>query len=109
MVTRRKTRPLRDEIAALDQKLASEVQFTQLKLRCLEVEKEYNGLKQRLVSLLLPDQIEAARTCGISPELYALEWIDIHFRDKDRMKMAQLAPGYGLYACSLYELRNKGE
>ena len=63
-----------------------------LEKRCLEVEKKYNELRAKLVDLLLPEQIEAAATCGCSPEEYALEWIQVHFRDArtNESKMAEI-------------------
>jgi hypothetical protein len=39
--------------------------------------RELNALKERLVGLLVPDQLEAARVCCVPPEQYALEVIDL--------------------------------
>lgn len=48
-----------------------------LEARCLEVERDYTELRRRITSFLLPEQIEAAQICGVTPEIYALEWFEI--------------------------------
>jgi hypothetical protein len=50
--------------------------------RASKAEGELALIKSRLVRLLSDDQLEAAKTCGISPSLYALECIDLY---KERM------------------------
>ena len=40
-------------------------------------EKELLTLKDTLTSMLLPEQVEAARIAGCAPHIYALEWIKL--------------------------------
>lgn len=74
---RRKKTSLKEAIKAAEKTINDKVQLLYIENRALLIEKQYNELKNRLVSLLLPEQIEAAKICGITPELYALEWIDL--------------------------------
>lgn len=106
-VRKRKARPLSDEIAALDETLRAKMQYNELERRCLLVERDYTALRQRLVSLLLPEQIEAAKTCGVTPEMYALEWIDIHFRDASTKEslLYQIAPHFSKHLHGLAALK----
>lgn len=106
-VRKRKVRSLKDEIQALDHKLKAEFQYNELERHCLLVEKKYEDLRQRLVSLLLPEQIEAAQICGVTPEMYALEWIDIHYRDPLTKKstLYKIAPSYASHVVGLHNLK----
>ena len=84
---------------SIDDKLADRMQIVELERRCLTVEHDYNLLKQRLVNLLLPEQIDAAKTCGITPELYCLEWIDLikdQLRKYTPARAGQIEPIYNL-------------
>lgn len=58
--------------------------YLELERNSLELESRYKDICSRLVNLLNADQIEAARIAGCSPEIYALEWIDIYLKDKLR-------------------------
>jgi hypothetical protein len=64
--------------------------LVELERRYLSLEREHSDLKQKLVNLLLPEQIDAAKTCGVSPEFYALEWVDLC---KDKLRT--YTPGFG--------------
>jgi hypothetical protein len=77
-----------------------ELELVRLKRYCLEKEREHNILRDKLVALLLPEQIEAARICGCAPEIYALEWIDIC-----KKKVQETTPAFLGNALSLRELR----
>jgi len=46
--------------------------------RASKAERELAEIRAKLVRLLSPDQIEAARICGVTPEFYALECIELH-------------------------------
>lgn len=91
---------LRKEVQILDQSLRDRKNYNELEHRCLLVERNYEDLRRRLVSLLSKEQIDAAKTCGITPEVYALEWIQIY---KDGLR--QYAPAFGDHVKSLVELR----
>ena len=95
---------LRDEVTALqyvlDAKRSEEFSKGELAQRCLLLERDYADLRSRLVNLLLPEQIDAARICGVTPEVYALEWIDLL---KDRLRT--YAPGYFYPVQNLKELK----
>jgi hypothetical protein len=95
---------MRREVALAEQAITADLNsrrtLLDLEFRCLNLEKDYNDLRRRLVRLLLPEQIEAARTCGITPEVYALEWIDIM---KDTLR--KFAPGSSPNLSSLLELK----
>jgi hypothetical protein len=54
-----------------------QAEVLKLKRHCLMVEKDYDDLRLRIVKFLLPEQIEAAKVCGCTPEIYALEWFEI--------------------------------
>ena len=49
--------------------------LTDAEMRASHAESQLALLQSRLVSLLSADQIEAARVCGITPELYTIEYI----------------------------------
>ena len=87
---------LKDEIVSAEIAINDRFLINELEHRCLLLEKEYNDLKQRLVDLLLPEQVDAAKTCGVTPEVYALEWIGLH---KDKLK--NQAPDYADYVRGL--------
>lgn len=53
------------------------IRLGQAERRAKEAEESLALLKKRLTQLLSPDQIEAARVCGCSPEIYAIECIEI--------------------------------
>jgi hypothetical protein len=53
-----------------------------LRLNAAEIErdqylKELTFLRKKLTSLLTKDQLEAARICCVTPEMYAIELIDL--------------------------------
>lgn len=50
-------------------------------LRAMTAERELAEIRRKIVSLLNPDQLEAAKTCGVTPEFYALECIEL-YKDK---------------------------
>ena len=85
-------RSLKDEVRLTQQALCDRLYVVDLERRCLQVERDYADLRERLVNLLRPEQIDAAKTCGITPEVYALEWIDLC---KDKLR--QYAPGHADY------------
>ena len=91
---------LRDEIALLERAHQDKLYVNDLERRCLFLEKDYNDLKERLVNLLRPEQIEAAKTCGITPEVYALEWIELVKED-----LRKFAPGHANYISGLINLK----
>ena len=92
---------LRREVLATQNTLNDRFAIVELERRCLLVERDYADLRQKLVSLLLPAQIDAAKTCGVTPEVYALEWIAIY---KDRWRESM--PGYAHSVKSLMEVKN---
>lgn len=47
-------------------------------IRAAAAERELAEFRRKLVHLLNPDQIEAAKVCGITPEFYALECIELY-------------------------------
>jgi hypothetical protein len=98
---------IKEEILSLDKTLNDKFRFNELENSYLRLQKEHSDLKSRLVSLLLPEQVDAAKTCGVTPEMYALEWIDVHFRDaRDKSSlMYKLAPSFADYVGSLRGLR----
>ena len=51
--------------------------LTEYELRAKYAEERLKFLHDKLVGLLSPDQIEAARISGCPPEVYAIEWIEI--------------------------------
>ena len=46
--------------------------------RASKAEKELGEFRRKLVALLSPDQLDAAKTCGVTPEFYALECIELY-------------------------------
>lgn len=86
-------RSLRDKIqsveASIDDRISDIKYLVELERRYLSLEREHAELKSKLINLLLPEQIDAAKTCGVSPEFYALEWIDIC---KDKLRA--YTPGF---------------
>ena len=53
------------------------IRLGQAERRAVVAEEALGLLKKRLTQLLSPDQLEAARVCGCSPEVYAIECIEI--------------------------------
>lgn len=45
--------------------------------RTEEIQRKYNELSDKLIGLLTPDQVEAARIAGCDPATYAIEWIEL--------------------------------
>ena len=78
-IRRRKTKrcTLQDDLQIAVSALNDKKIITDLEQRCLSVERDYAELRRRIVSFLLPEQIEAAKVCGCTPEVYALEWFEI--------------------------------
>ena len=73
----KKRRTIRDD---LNQQLVInnlQQQLIDMKRQSLIVQKDYDDLRLRIVKFLLPEQIEAAKVCGCTPEVYALEWFEI--------------------------------
>ena len=91
---------LRNEIALLERGHQDRLYVLDLERKCLFLEKDYADLRQRLVNLLRPEQIDAAKTCGITPEIYALEWIEIVKDD-----LQKFAPGHADYIGGLRNLQ----
>lgn len=46
-------------------------------LRATAAERELAGLKQQIERFLTPDQLEAARVCGVTPAMYFMEYIEL--------------------------------
>lgn len=46
--------------------------------RAMTAERNLAAIRDKLVRLLSPHQLEAAKTCGVTPEFYALECIDLY-------------------------------
>lgn len=46
-------------------------------MRAAEAHRNYFELSRKLVGLLTPDQIEAAKIAGCTPEVYAIEFIEL--------------------------------
>lgn len=88
--TKRRKINLSREVKALEGKLNEKFRVVELERRCLLVERNYNDLRLRLVNLLNREQIDAAKTCGITPEVYALEWIQIY-----KENLRKYAPAFG--------------
>jgi hypothetical protein len=107
LVKRRRKRSLRDEIVLTQNALNDKKAVLELENKYLKLENEYRILKEKLVSLLLPEQIEAAKTCNVTPEFYALEWIDIYFRDAltKESNLYKYAPDYAGYVKHLSQVR----
>ena len=51
--------------------------LTESELRAKRAEDNYAFLKEKLLAILTPDQIEAAKYCDIDPALYAINWIEL--------------------------------
>lgn len=74
----RKRRPsLADDLQLTISALNDKKTISDLEQRCLKVERDYADLRQRIVKFLRPEQVEAAKVCGCTPEIYALEWFEI--------------------------------
>lgn len=90
-VKRKATKPnFRRQVAELEGSINDRLRVIDLERRYLLLERDYDDLKKRLVSLLLPEQIDAARTCGCTPEVYALEWIQLY-----KEGLRKYAPSFG--------------
>ncbi len=46
--------------------------------RAMTAERDLAVIREKLVRLLSPDQLDAAKTCGVTPEFYALECIELY-------------------------------
>ena len=46
-------------------------------MRAEAATQKYNELSRKLVGLLTADQLDAARVCGVTPEFYAIEFIEL--------------------------------
>lgn len=46
--------------------------------RAMVAERDLAAVRGKLVRLLSPDQLDAAKTCGVTPEFYALECIELY-------------------------------
>ena len=103
--SRSKTVSLQKELALARTALNDRKLFVDLESKCLDIEDKYLTLRTKVINLLSPDQIEAARICGCAPEVYALEWIEILKKD-----IRELVPSYArfkpLSVLSLQELEN---
>lgn len=89
-----------NELEAVKVSLNDRKLIADLEQRCLYVENQYYQLRKRLIDLLLPEQIEAAKICGCSPEMYALEWIEIY-----KTSLRATAPAYSKDIQSFSEMR----
>lgn len=67
-------------------------------MRAIAAERELAEIRRKLVALLNPDQIDAARVCGVTPEFYALECIDLYKQTFFPQMPAQLRPLWVLKA-----------
>lgn len=76
-VRRPRKRLLSQDLELAIKALGDRKVIVDLEKRCLQVEKDYADLRSRIVKFLSADQIEAAKVCGCSPEIYALEWFEI--------------------------------
>ena len=94
-----KTKTIKDRFDVYDMAVANEVR-TRITLLMDNITKDYKErislaegraskaevglsyLKEKLTSFLTPDQIAAAEICGCSPEVYAIEFIELW---KERM------------------------
>jgi hypothetical protein len=76
-VIRRKRRSLHDDLELAIRALNDQKVINDLERRCIQVERDYTELRKRIISFLSNDQIDAAKTCGCTPEVYALEWFEI--------------------------------
>jgi hypothetical protein len=94
------SRSLREEIILTQNSLSDKKALVDLELRCLRIEKSYEELRNKLVKLLSKEQIDAAKTCGVTPEVYALEWIEI-YKDKWREQI----PAYATNVDALYRMK----
>jgi hypothetical protein len=82
---------LHRDIIAAQQSIEDKFTLVDIERKYLLLQRDYDNLRMKLTNLLLPEQIDAARTCGVTPEVYALEWIDIFYKDK----VKQYAAAYG--------------
>ena len=104
MATKRRKKPsLHNDLELAIKVLGDRKIISDLEQRCLQVEKDYMELRRRVVSFLLPEQIEAAKICGCTPEVYALEWFQIC-----KESMREHVPSFANYAESLSSLKNRG-
>lgn len=100
MPAKRKKKPsLHDDLQLAIQSLNDRKVICDLEQRCLQVERDYNELRRRIISFLLPEQIEAAKVCGCTPEVYALEWFEIC-----KKSMREQIPSFANYAEGLHNL-----
>ena len=101
MVVKRKKRPsLHNDLELAIKALGDRKIISDLEQRCLQVERDYNELRRRVVSFLSPEQIEAAKVCGCTPEVYALEWFEIC-----KQTMRDHTPSFANFAQPLKNVR----
>ena len=74
-------------------------------MRAMTAERELGEIRRKLVALLSPDQIDAAKTCGVTPEFYALECIELYKAKFFPYLEAKARP---LAVQSLPDLNNRG-
>lgn len=46
-------------------------------MRAATAERSYSELARKLTGLLTSDQLDAAEVSGVTPEMYAIEWIEL--------------------------------
>lgn len=101
MPVKRKKRPsLHDDLQLAIKSLNDRKIISDLEQRCLQVERDYAELRRRIVSFLLPEQIEAAETCGCTPEIYALEWFELC-----KQTMREHTPSFANYVQNLKTMK----
>ena len=82
-MARKKTGPNTTELLARIEaflgKIAPDVvkRLASAEMRATQAEADLSLIRTKLVNLLSPDQIEMAKVCNISPEMYALEVIEL--------------------------------
>lgn len=76
----KRTNPKREQLAQFLDTIAPYLveRLTQAEMDCAHYQQELKQLQGRLASMLSPDQKEAAVVCGVSPELYAIECIELY-------------------------------
>lgn len=52
--------------------------FYRAEHRAMTAERQLADIREKLSRLLSPDQLDAAKTCGVTPEFYALECIELY-------------------------------
>ena len=76
--------------------------YLKLEQEYMFLARDYAALKEKLVRILSREQLEASNICGVAPEIYALEWIEIILKEDVR----KYTPTFSEHVRNLADIKN---